>query len=103
MARPVMTLHTTMHEFDMLHRQQDKTRGKFARVNAEALMHLLMDHGAMIEQVRKSGMVLQGKEPRDTIEGQADKMHKRSGPRVRLQKPERVKPRLKNSDKVRRK
>ena len=41
----------TQEEFEGLHKELDKARGKFVRVNKAALSHLLMDHSDLWEKL----------------------------------------------------
>ena len=59
MSRPLITLYTTMAEFEELHARYDRTRAtsKSVTVDLEALIHLLMDHSRLIEALRRAGHV----------------------------------------------
>lgn len=59
MSPPLITLHTTMAEFEGLHERCDRTRStsKSVTVDREALIHLLMDHSRLIEALRQAGQV----------------------------------------------
>jgi uncharacterized membrane-anchored protein len=59
MSRPLITLYTTMAEFDATHARYDRTRStsKSVAVDREALIHLLMDHSRLIEALRQAGQV----------------------------------------------
>ena len=59
MNRPLITLYTTMAEFEELHARYDRTRSisKSVTVDREALIHLLMDHSRLIEALRQAGHV----------------------------------------------
>ncbi|MEW6121258.1 MAG: hypothetical protein AB1698_01495 [Pseudomonadota bacterium] len=58
-AEPLLKLRTTSDEFEELHRVHDKTRAtsKTLTVSREALGHLLMDHSALVDEVRHRGRV----------------------------------------------
>ena len=57
--RPLLTLYTTMREFEGLHARHDRTRStsKTVTVEREALIHLLMDHSRLVEALRQAGQV----------------------------------------------
>ena len=57
--RPLLTLYTTMREFEALHARHDRTRStsKTVTVDRGALIHLLIDHSRMIEALRQAGQV----------------------------------------------
>ncbi len=59
MSRPLVTLHTTMVEFEGLHARYDRTRttSKTVIIDREALIHLLMDHSRLVELLRQVGEV----------------------------------------------
>lgn len=59
MSRPLLTLYTTMREFEDLHARHDRTRStsKTLTVDSQALIHLLMDHARMIEALRRAEQV----------------------------------------------
>lgn len=59
MSRPLLSLYTTMREFEGLHERYDRTRrtSRTATVDREALIHLLMDHSRMVEALRQAGQV----------------------------------------------
>ena len=59
MTRPLITLYTTMAEFEGLHERYDRTRStsKSVTVNREALVHLLIDHSRLFEALRQAGQV----------------------------------------------
>jgi transposase-like protein len=58
-GRPILQLYTTMEEFETLYERHDRTRStsKTVTVDRQALIHILMDHGRMVEALRKSGRV----------------------------------------------
>jgi hypothetical protein len=58
-SRPLLKLHTTMHEFEDLHGRHDRTRStsKSVTVDRHALIHILMDHARMVDALRKAGHV----------------------------------------------
>lgn len=58
-ARPQLRLYTTMRQFEELHRRHDRTRStsKTVMVDRQALINILMDHGRMLDTLRKSGRV----------------------------------------------
>lgn len=39
----------TQEQFEALHEQCDKARGKFVRVNKQAVEHLLNDHSTLLD------------------------------------------------------
>lgn len=57
--RPLIELYTTMQEFETLHERHDRTRStsKSVAVERQALIHILMDHGRMLDALRKLGRV----------------------------------------------
>ena len=57
--RPILTLYTTMREFEGMHARHDRTRStsKTVTVEREALIHLLMDHARLVEALRQAGQV----------------------------------------------
>lgn len=59
MSRTLITLYTTMAEFEGLHERYDRRRStsKSVTVDREALIHLLMDHSRLIEALRQAGQV----------------------------------------------
>lgn len=59
MSRPLLSLYTTMREFEALHERYDRTRStsRTVTVEREALIHLLMDHSRMVEALRQAGQV----------------------------------------------
>ena len=59
MIRPLITLYSTMAEFEGLHARYDRTRStsKSVTVDSEALIHLLMDHSRLVEALRQVGHV----------------------------------------------
>ncbi|RWJ31990.1 hypothetical protein [Mesorhizobium sp.] len=59
MSRPLLSLYTTMREFEGLHERHDRTRStsRTVTVDREALIHLLMDHSRMVEALRRTGQV----------------------------------------------
>jgi len=59
MSRPLLSLYTTMREFEGLHERHDRTRStsRTVTVEREALIHLLMDHSRMVEALRQAGQV----------------------------------------------
>ncbi|MGB3830313.1 MAG: hypothetical protein WA975_00445 [Mesorhizobium sp.] len=59
MSRPLITLFTTMREFESLHERHDRTRStsRTVTVEREALIHLLMDHARLVEALRQAGQV----------------------------------------------
>jgi len=59
MSRPLLTLYTTMREFEGLHARHDRTRStsKTVTVERDALIHLLMDHSRMLDALRQAGQV----------------------------------------------
>jgi hypothetical protein len=59
MSRPLLTLYTTMDEFEGLHARYDHTRStsKTVAVERQALIHLLMDHARLIDALRQCGQV----------------------------------------------
>ena len=59
MSRPLLSLYTTMREFEGLHERYDRTRrtSRTATVDREALIHLLMDHSRMVEALRQARQV----------------------------------------------
>ena len=59
MSRPLISLYTTMREFEGLHERHDRTRStsRTGTVDREALIHLLMDHSRMVEALRQAGQV----------------------------------------------
>ncbi|MEO5322851.1 hypothetical protein PV773_05955 [Mesorhizobium sp. CC13] len=59
MSRPMLSLYTTMREFEALHERYDRTRGtsRTVTVEREALIHLLMDHARLVEALRQAGQV----------------------------------------------
>lgn len=58
-ARPLLKLYTSMRQFEDLHRRHDRTRStsKTVTVDRQALINILMDHGRMLDTLRKSGRV----------------------------------------------
>lgn len=59
MSRPLISLYTTMREFEGLHQRHDRTRrtSKSVTVDRDALIHLLMDHSRLVEALRQTGQV----------------------------------------------
>lgn len=59
MSRLLITLYTTMAEFEALHERHDRTRStsKSVTVDREALIHILMDHSRLVEALRQAGQV----------------------------------------------
>jgi hypothetical protein len=59
MRRPLISLYTTMREFEGLHERHDRTRStsRTVTVDREALIHLLMDHSRMVEALRQARQV----------------------------------------------
>ncbi|RWK43781.1 hypothetical protein [Mesorhizobium sp.] len=59
MSRPLLSLYTTMREFEGLHERNDRTRStsRTVTVDREAFIHLLMDHSRMVEALRQAGQV----------------------------------------------
>lgn len=59
MSRPLLSLYTTMREFEALHERYDRTRStsRTVTVEREALIHLLMDHSRMVDALRQAGQV----------------------------------------------
>jgi hypothetical protein len=59
MSRPLLSLYTTMREFEGLHERYDRTRStsRTVTVDREALIHLLMDHSRMVEALRQARQV----------------------------------------------
>ena len=59
MSRPLLSLYTTMREFEGLHERHDRTRStsRTVTVDREALIHLLMDHSRLVEALRQAGRV----------------------------------------------
>ncbi|RUV27850.1 MULTISPECIES: hypothetical protein [unclassified Mesorhizobium] len=59
MSRPLLSLYTTMREFEGLHERHDRTRStsRTVTVDREALIHLLMDHCRLVEALRQAGQV----------------------------------------------
>jgi hypothetical protein len=59
MSRPLISLYTTMREFEGLHERHNRTRStsRTVTVDREALIHLLMDHSRMVEALRQAGQV----------------------------------------------
>ena len=59
MSRPLLSLYTTMREFEELHERHDRTRStsRTVTVDREALIHMLMDHSRMVEALRRAGQV----------------------------------------------
>lgn len=59
MSRPLLSLYTTMREFEALHDRHDRTRStsRTVTVDREALIHLLMDHSRLVEALRQAGQV----------------------------------------------
>lgn len=59
MSRPLLSLYTTMREFEGLHERHDRTRStsRTLTVDREALIHLLMDHSRLVEALRQAGQV----------------------------------------------
>ena len=59
MSRPLLSLYTTMREFEGLHERHDRTRStsRTVTVDREALIHLLMDHSRMVAALRQAGQV----------------------------------------------
>jgi len=57
--RPLLTLYTTMTEFEGLHERHDRTRSTSSTVtvNRQALIHILMDHANMLNALRKIGQI----------------------------------------------
>jgi hypothetical protein len=57
--RPLLTLYTTMREFEGLHARHDRTRStsKSITVDREAMIHLLMDHARLVEALRRVGQI----------------------------------------------
>lgn len=57
--RPLLTLYTTLKEFDGLHERHDRTRStsKTVTIDRQALIHILMDHSNMVDALRKVGQV----------------------------------------------
>lgn len=58
-GEPLLTLHTTHSDFETLHAAHDKARStsKTITVSKAALGRLLMDHSALVEEVRHRGRV----------------------------------------------
>jgi ParB family chromosome partitioning protein len=52
---PILQLYTTMDEFETLHERHDRTRStsNTITVDRQAIIHILMDHGRMLEALRK--------------------------------------------------
>ena len=59
MSRPLLSLYTTMREFEGLHERHARTRStsRTVTVDREALIHLLMDHSRLVEALRQAGQV----------------------------------------------
>ena len=59
MTRPLITLNTSMAEFEALHERYDRTRSTSKSVTVEraALIHLLMDHSRLVDALRQAGPV----------------------------------------------
>ncbi|RWD31051.1 MAG: hypothetical protein EOS34_24740 [Mesorhizobium sp.] len=59
MSRHLISLYTTMREFEGLHERHDRTRStsRTVTVDREALIHLLMDHSRLVEALRQAGQV----------------------------------------------
>ncbi|RWG09025.1 hypothetical protein [Mesorhizobium sp.] len=59
MSRPLLSLYTTMREFEWLHERHDRTRStsRTVTVDREALIHLLMDHSRLVEALHQAGQV----------------------------------------------
>lgn len=59
MSRPLLSLYTTMREFEGLHERHDRTRStsRTVTVDREALIHLLMDHSRLVEALGQAGQV----------------------------------------------
>ena len=57
--RPLLTLYTTLTEFEGLHERHDRTRStnSTVTVSRQALIHILMDHANMLNALRKAGQV----------------------------------------------
>lgn len=57
--RPLLTLYTTMQEFEGLHQRHDRTRSssKSVTVDRRALIHILMDHARLIDMLRNVSRV----------------------------------------------
>ncbi len=55
MSRPLISLYTSMREFE----RHDRTRrtSKTVTVDRDALIHLLMDHSRLVEALRQAGQV----------------------------------------------
>lgn len=58
-TRPLLTLSTTLEQFDGLHAAHAKVRAtsKTVTVDRQALINLLMDHAQLTDALRKSGRV----------------------------------------------
>jgi hypothetical protein len=59
MSRPLISLYTTMREFERLHERHGRTRStsRTVTVDRQALIHLLMDHSRLVEALRQAGQV----------------------------------------------
>ena len=59
MSRPLLSLYTTMREFEGLHERYDRTRStsKTGTVERAALIHLHMDHSRLVEALRRAGQI----------------------------------------------
>ncbi len=59
MSRHLISLYTTLREFEGLHERHDRTRrtSRTVTVDREALIHLLMDHPRLVEALRQAGQV----------------------------------------------
>jgi hypothetical protein len=57
--RPLLTLYTTLTEFEGLHERHDRTRSTSSTVTVsrQALIHILMDHANMLNALRKTGRI----------------------------------------------
>lgn len=57
--RPILTLYTTMKQFESLHERHDRTRStsRTVAVDRQALIHILMDHSNMVNALRKVGQI----------------------------------------------
>lgn len=58
-ARSLLTLYTTLKQFEGLHERLDRTRStsKSVTIDRQALIHILMDHSNMVEALSRIGQV----------------------------------------------
>lgn len=57
--RPLLTLYTTLRQFEDLHERHDRTRStsKSVTVDRQALIHILMDHSNLVDALHRVGQV----------------------------------------------